>query len=102
MKSTNKIYQSNKKLLFNMFPMYPDLFSFVTVITNPKAPPGSKEGAKSFNFDFSYWSHNVSKKIDGDTLFLVRVSFHTKRNVTHLYGLQLSSGKPLKFSEYRI
>ncbi|XP_050549699.1 kinesin-like protein unc-104 isoform X10 [Spodoptera frugiperda] len=29
-----------------------------TVITNPKAPPGSKDGAKSFNFDFSYWSHN--------------------------------------------
>ncbi|XP_062531092.1 kinesin-like protein unc-104 isoform X2 [Bombyx mori] len=29
-----------------------------TVIVNPKAPPGSKEGAKSFNFDFSYWSHN--------------------------------------------
>nr|XP_049706347.1 kinesin-like protein unc-104 isoform X7 [Helicoverpa armigera] len=31
-----------------------------TVITNPKAPPGSKDGAKSFNFDFSYWSHNPS------------------------------------------
>ncbi|KAF9424591.1 hypothetical protein HW555_000402 [Spodoptera exigua] len=28
------------------------------LITNPKAPPGSKDGAKSFNFDFSYWSHN--------------------------------------------
>ncbi|CAG5033343.1 unnamed protein product [Parnassius apollo] len=29
-----------------------------TVILNPKAPPGNKDGAKSFNFDFSYWSHN--------------------------------------------
>lgn len=29
------------------------------VITNPKAPPGSKE-SKSFNFDYSYWSHDVS------------------------------------------
>ncbi|XP_026747743.1 kinesin-like protein unc-104 isoform X2 [Trichoplusia ni] len=29
-----------------------------TVIVNPKAPPGSKDGAKSFNFDFSYWSHD--------------------------------------------
>ncbi|RVE45455.1 hypothetical protein evm_009890 [Chilo suppressalis] len=29
-----------------------------TIITNPKAPPGSKDAAKSFNFDFSYWSHN--------------------------------------------
>ncbi|XP_049875980.1 kinesin-like protein unc-104 isoform X10 [Pectinophora gossypiella] len=31
-----------------------------TVIVNPKAPPGSKDSAKSFNFDFSYWSHNPS------------------------------------------
>ncbi|XP_045488777.1 kinesin-like protein unc-104 isoform X10 [Pieris rapae] len=31
-----------------------------TVIVNPKVPPGSKESAKSFNFDFSYWSHNPS------------------------------------------
>ncbi|XP_039756147.1 kinesin-like protein unc-104 isoform X8 [Pararge aegeria] len=29
-----------------------------TVIINPKLPPNNKEGAKSFNFDFSYWSHN--------------------------------------------
>ncbi|XP_068617995.1 kinesin-like protein unc-104 [Battus philenor] len=31
-----------------------------TVIVNPKLPPGHKEAAKSFNFDFSYWSHNPS------------------------------------------
>ncbi|XP_041982439.1 kinesin-like protein unc-104 isoform X5 [Aricia agestis] len=31
-----------------------------TVILNPKLPPNNKEGAKSFNFDFSYWSHNPS------------------------------------------
>ncbi|CAH0720425.1 unnamed protein product, partial [Brenthis ino] len=31
-----------------------------TVIVNPKAPPGNKDSAKSFNFDFSYWSHNPS------------------------------------------
>ncbi|XP_065164821.1 kinesin-like protein unc-104 isoform X1 [Atheta coriaria] len=29
-----------------------------TVIANPKGPPGSKEDKKSFNFDYSYWSHN--------------------------------------------
>ncbi|XP_013140751.1 PREDICTED: kinesin-like protein unc-104 [Papilio polytes] len=29
-----------------------------TVIMNPKALPGNKEPPKSFNFDFSYWSHN--------------------------------------------
>ncbi|XP_017782676.1 PREDICTED: kinesin-like protein unc-104 isoform X6 [Nicrophorus vespilloides] len=31
-----------------------------TAIANPKAPPGSKEAIKSFNFDYSYWSHNES------------------------------------------
>ncbi|XP_073962164.1 kinesin family member unc-104 isoform X3 [Choristoneura fumiferana] len=31
-----------------------------TVITNPKVPEGTKDAAKSFNFDFSYWSHNPS------------------------------------------
>ncbi|KAM3965832.1 kinesin-like protein unc-104 [Aphomia sociella] len=31
-----------------------------TIIQNPKAPPGTKDSAKSFNFDFSYWSHNPS------------------------------------------
>ncbi|XP_025833622.1 kinesin-like protein unc-104 isoform X4 [Agrilus planipennis] len=29
-----------------------------TTIYNPKAPPGTKEALKSFNFDYSYWSHN--------------------------------------------
>ena len=30
-----------------------------TVITNPKVATGAKESTKSFNFDFSYWSHDV-------------------------------------------
>jgi hypothetical protein len=34
--------------------------SSFTDITNPKIPPGSKEATKSFNYDYSYWSHNVS------------------------------------------
>jgi len=29
-----------------------------TVITNPKVATGAKESTKSFNFDFSYWSHD--------------------------------------------
>ncbi|RXG56764.1 Kinesin-like protein, partial [Armadillidium vulgare] len=29
-----------------------------TAITNPKLPPNSKDAAKNFNFDFSYWSHS--------------------------------------------
>ena len=31
-----------------------------TVITNPKMPHGAKDSTKSFNFDFSYWSFEVS------------------------------------------
>ena len=30
-----------------------------TVITNPKLPPGTADAAKRFNFDYSYWSHDV-------------------------------------------
>ena len=33
--------------------------SFVTGITNPKND--GKDAIKSFNFDYSYWSHDVSK-----------------------------------------
>ncbi|KRT82690.1 Kinesin, partial [Oryctes borbonicus] len=29
-----------------------------TAIANPKAPPGTKDAIKNFNFDYSYWSHN--------------------------------------------
>ncbi|PSN48270.1 Kinesin-like protein unc-104, partial [Blattella germanica] len=29
-------------------------------IVNPKVPPGSKDATKSFNYDYSYWSHNIS------------------------------------------
>jgi len=29
-----------------------------TRITNPKCPPGTKDAIKSFNFDYSYWSHD--------------------------------------------
>lgn len=31
-----------------------------TAITNPKVPPNSNESIKRFNFDYSYWSHDVS------------------------------------------
>jgi hypothetical protein len=30
-----------------------------TVITNPKLPPGTSDSVKRFNFDYSYWSHDV-------------------------------------------
>lgn len=41
-------------------PASPGKCFFLSAITNPKAPPGTKDAQKSFNFDFSYWSHNVS------------------------------------------
>lgn len=31
-----------------------------TAITNPKADPNTKDAQKSFNFDYSYWSHDES------------------------------------------
>lgn len=34
-----------------------------TVITNPKLPPGTSDSVKRFNFDYSYWSHDVSSII---------------------------------------
>lgn len=30
-----------------------------TCITNPKVPPNSADAVKRFNFDYSYWSHDV-------------------------------------------
>lgn len=34
----------------------------MTAITNPKLPPGTADATKRFNFDYSYWSHDVSLK----------------------------------------
>nr|CAD7571225.1 unnamed protein product [Timema californicum] len=31
-----------------------------TYIVNPKVPPGTKDAIKNFNYDYSYWSHNVT------------------------------------------
>ncbi|XP_076053656.1 kinesin family member unc-104 isoform X4 [Oratosquilla oratoria] len=36
-----------------------DMKNNTTSISNPKAPPGNKEAIKSFNYDYSYWSHDV-------------------------------------------
>ncbi|CAH0392196.1 unnamed protein product [Bemisia tabaci] len=35
-----------------------EMAGFTTSIANPKMPPNSKESVKSFNYDYSYWSHN--------------------------------------------
>ena len=39
------------------------IFFSITVITNPKVAIGAKDSTKAFNFDFSYWSHDVSRKL---------------------------------------
>jgi hypothetical protein len=31
-----------------------------TMITNPKVPPGTADSVKRFNYDYSYYSHDVS------------------------------------------
>lgn len=31
----------------------------MTAITNPKVAPGSSDSVKRFNYDYSYWSHDV-------------------------------------------
>lgn len=36
-----------------------EMFDNTTVITNPKVAP-SEDSVKRFNFDYSYWSHDVS------------------------------------------
>jgi kinesin family member 1 len=38
-----------------------EMFDNTTAITNPKVPPGTVDSVKTFNFDYSYWSHDVSK-----------------------------------------
>lgn len=32
----------------------------MTAITNPKVPPGTADSVKRFNYDYSYFSHDVS------------------------------------------
>lgn len=32
----------------------------MTAITNPKVAAGSADSVKRFNYDYSYWSHDVS------------------------------------------
>ena len=35
----------------------------MTAITNPKVPPGTADAVKRFNYDYSYWSHDVSPSL---------------------------------------
>lgn len=47
----------NKQFILKLLLFYS--FSFAAIL-NPKAEPTNKESIKSFNFDYSYWSHDVS------------------------------------------
>lgn len=57
--------------------------SILSAICNPKLPPGSKEAIKSFNFDYSYWSHtDVSLLLsDKNDLVLMMCIFVNKTGV---------------------
>ncbi|XP_054265654.1 kinesin-like protein unc-104 [Macrosteles quadrilineatus] len=37
-----------------------EMNGYTTTITNPKAPPNTKDAIKSFNYDYSYWSHDTT------------------------------------------
>lgn len=37
-----------------------EMAGYTTTIANPKAPPGTKDAIKSFNYDYSYYSHDVT------------------------------------------
>ncbi|KAI4457166.1 kinesin-related [Holotrichia oblita] len=43
-----------------------------TTIANPKAPPGTKDAIKSFNFDYSYWSHNEDDPLFSSQLIVYK------------------------------
>ena len=43
-----------------------------TRITNPKCPD-AKDAVKSFNFDYSYWSHDVSTFLNFVIFLLIQV-----------------------------
>lgn len=53
------------------------LLGATTSITNPKVAPGTSESIKRFNFDYSYWSHNVNKySFHQDKLLIQNRRFH--------------------------
>ena len=55
------LLRKEKDILENIFHHIDRLLVFFfSVITNPKVAIGAKDSTKAFNFDFSYWSHDVS------------------------------------------
>ena len=56
----------NKSIFHNI----DQVFVFFSVITNPKKAIGAKDSTHAFNFDFSYWSHDVSAQLFPFLLYL--------------------------------
>lgn len=54
------VMRSHRKLHYFIMHAIDPLLSRVAAIVNPKATPGSKEAVKSFNYDYSYFSMDVS------------------------------------------
>lgn len=50
----------NTNLIFIALHRTPTHSLYSSAITNPKVPPGTADSIKRFNFDYSYWSHDVS------------------------------------------
>lgn len=43
--------------------VYYTCYFYIIAIVNPKATPGSKDAVKSFNYDYSYFSMDVSVSV---------------------------------------
>ena len=57
--SINQDYAFTKRKRYTR-EYFSSYWSIISVITNPKVAIGAKDSTKAFNFDFSYWSHDVS------------------------------------------
>lgn len=64
-----------------------EMYDNTTAITNPKVPPGTSDSVKRFNFDYSYWSHNVSldfKRQQKNKILNWIILIVTNSNLTHI------------------
>lgn len=52
-----------------------EMYDNTTAITNPKVPPGTADSVKRFNFDYSYWSHDVSLSTDDARRVFISFTF---------------------------
>lgn len=73
------------------------LISHILAITNPKVPPGTADSVKRFNFDYSYWSHDVSIPINH---FLVTPFYMFENKLCAPYELTRHLSSPLFYQQF--